>query len=288
RTAARPHRRRAAGSRVRALSQLPRAKRLLPSRRQRHRRASGYCLRLRGSGNSPLRPRPGHGAAVVLATSQRAAAPRCRAPLHPRGRASAGRGRLRPAARSPDHPCHPRAVRPAGGQDPGFLRQRPATPASGRLAAPARRGRPGRAVSGPADGNGSRRLPAARATHSPDAHQQILDRLARYPPPAFAEGFLAMTQSTLPADYTPPADLLRDKVVLITGAAAGLGRALALQCAAHGATVVLLDRQVRQLEQLYDEIEATGGPQPVIYPPHPEGASTDDRPPMAQALAVNS
>ncbi|NLO79946.1 MAG: SDR family NAD(P)-dependent oxidoreductase [Xanthomonadaceae bacterium] len=96
-----------------------------------------------------------------------------------------------------------------------------------------------------------------------------------------------MTQSTLPADYTPPADLLRDKVVLITGAAAGLGRALALQCAAHGATVVLLDRQVRQLEQLYDEIEATGGPQPAIYPLNLEGATPDDYAQLAQSLADN-
>lgn len=96
-----------------------------------------------------------------------------------------------------------------------------------------------------------------------------------------------MTQPTLPADYLPPPDLLHQRVVLITGAAAGIGRALALQAANHGATVVLLDRQVRQLEQLYDEIVAKGGPQPAIYPLNLEGAVPDDYFQLAQSLEEN-
>lgn len=96
-----------------------------------------------------------------------------------------------------------------------------------------------------------------------------------------------MTQPLIPASYNPPLDLLKARVVLITGAADGIGRALALQAAGHGATVVLLDRDVRRLEQVYDAIEANGGPQPAIYPFNLEGAVPDDYTALAEALAQN-
>jgi NAD(P)-dependent dehydrogenase (short-subunit alcohol dehydrogenase family) len=96
-----------------------------------------------------------------------------------------------------------------------------------------------------------------------------------------------MTSLPLPTDSEPPLDFLQGRVVLITGAAAGIGRALALQAAAHGATVVLLDRYVRQLEQVYDKIEASGGPQPAIYPLNLEGAVPDDYADLAQSLEQN-
>ena len=59
---------------------------------------------------------------------------------------------------------------------------------------------------------------------------------------------------------------LAGRVILITGATGGLGRALALGCAASGATIVLHGRVVRKLEALYDEIVAAGCPQPTILP----------------------
>jgi NAD(P)-dependent dehydrogenase (short-subunit alcohol dehydrogenase family) len=59
---------------------------------------------------------------------------------------------------------------------------------------------------------------------------------------------------------------LSQRVVLITGVTGGLGHALALGCAARGATVVLHARVVRKLEALYDEIVAAGYPQPTILP----------------------
>jgi NAD(P)-dependent dehydrogenase (short-subunit alcohol dehydrogenase family) len=59
---------------------------------------------------------------------------------------------------------------------------------------------------------------------------------------------------------------LDGRVVLITGATGGVGRALSLACARAGATVVLHARVVRKLEALYDEILAEKLPEPVILP----------------------
>ena len=71
---------------------------------------------------------------------------------------------------------------------------------------------------------------------------------------------------TLPAPASTVDVDLSQRVILITGATGGLGRALTLACAARGATVVLHARVVRRLEALYDEIVAAGYPQPTILP----------------------
>ncbi|MEZ5541935.1 MAG: SDR family oxidoreductase [Pseudomonadota bacterium] len=87
-----------------------------------------------------------------------------------------------------------------------------------------------------------------------------------------------------PADWQPAADLLHERIILLTGAANGIGRALADGMAAHGATLVLLDKDVQGLERAYDEIVAAGHPEPALYPMDLAGAGPDDYTALAVTL----
>ena len=84
--------------------------------------------------------------------------------------------------------------------------------------------------------------------------------------------------------YEPADALLQNRVILITGAGDGIGRALARRCAALGATVVLAGRTLRKLEAVYDRIEQAGGPQPAIYPINLEGAFPKDYMDLGEVL----
>lgn len=76
--------------------------------------------------------------------------------------------------------------------------------------------------------------------------------------------------------YDASNNALKDKVILVTGAGDGIGKAAALTYAKHGATVILLGRTVSKLEKVYDEIEQNGWPQPAIIPLNLEGAVEKD------------
>jgi thioester reductase-like protein len=52
---------------------------------------------------------------------------------------------------------------------------------------------------------------------------------------------------------------VRGRIVLVTGASSGIGRATALKVAAAGATVLLVARSVEKLEETKAEIESAGG-----------------------------
>jgi NAD(P)-dependent dehydrogenase (short-subunit alcohol dehydrogenase family) len=80
----------------------------------------------------------------------------------------------------------------------------------------------------------------------------------------------------IPDNWSPADTSLQDRIILITGAGNGIGAAVAVACASQGATVVMLDKVVRNLEQVYDRIEASGAPQPALYPMDLEGATEKD------------
>lgn len=87
-----------------------------------------------------------------------------------------------------------------------------------------------------------------------------------------------------PQTYQARPDLLKDRVILVTGAGDGIGAAAARRFAAHGATVILLGRTVAKLERVYDAIEAAGHPQAAIYPLNLEGAAPKDYDDLAATL----
>ncbi len=64
--------------------------------------------------------------------------------------------------------------------------------------------------------------------------------------------------------YRPECDCLQDKVIVVTGAGGGIGRAAAKTFACYGANVVLLGRTRSKLEAVFDWIEAQTNTRPVI------------------------
>lgn len=85
-------------------------------------------------------------------------------------------------------------------------------------------------------------------------------------------------------DYSTASQALKDKVILVTGAGAGIGRQAALSYAEYGATVILLGRNVKNLELVYDQIEQLGYPQPAIIPLDLKGATKQNYLDMAETI----
>lgn len=88
-----------------------------------------------------------------------------------------------------------------------------------------------------------------------------------------------------PRLYEYPNDILRDRIILITGASDGIGKALALHTASLGAQVILHGRSVTKLEKIYDEIEAIeGAPRPSIAVMELESANAESYTTLAQSI----
>jgi len=97
-------------------------------------------------------------------------------------------------------------------------------------------------------------------------------------------GSLDNTMTQIPETFSLRDGLLKDKIILITGATGGFGKAISLACASHGASVILLAKNLRLVEALYDEIENAGFPKPAIYPMNLEGATESDYQQLAQNI----
>ncbi len=76
--------------------------------------------------------------------------------------------------------------------------------------------------------------------------------------------------------YNAPKDLLKKKVILITGSSDGIGKSVAYSYAKYGATVILHGRNIDRLENIYDEICHAGYATPAIIPLDLSKATTHD------------
>lgn len=88
-----------------------------------------------------------------------------------------------------------------------------------------------------------------------------------------------------PRRHSAAPDELSGRIIAITGAGDGIGRAVALACAAHQAQVILIGRNVKKLEAVHAQILAQGAPEAAIAPLDLEKAVARDYDALADALA---
>ena len=93
-----------------------------------------------------------------------------------------------------------------------------------------------------------------------------------------------MNDSFDPRTYQARPDELAGRVIAVTGASSGIGRAVALACARFRATVILVGRNARKLETVYSEIESSGGPEATIAVLDLEKAIASDYDQLATAV----
>ena len=87
-----------------------------------------------------------------------------------------------------------------------------------------------------------------------------------------------------PRAHQPQTGELKGRAIMVTGAGAGLGRAVSLALATAGAEVILLGRTVRKLEAVHAEIEKLGAPEASIVPLDLERALAADYEAVAAAI----
>jgi len=73
----------------------------------------------------------------------------------------------------------------------------------------------------------------------------------------------------------------------VTGATAGIGRALALELGKRGATVILLGRNESELDTVYDAIIESGGPTPASVPCDLATLTTEQAEALAEHIREN-
>ena len=93
-----------------------------------------------------------------------------------------------------------------------------------------------------------------------------------------------MTTAFDPRSYQPAPGLLAGRVIAITGPGEGIGHAVALAAARHGAQLVLIGRTVKKLEALHAQIESEGLPEASIAPLDMERALARDYDAIATAI----
>ncbi|MDC9715565.1 MAG: YciK family oxidoreductase [Gammaproteobacteria bacterium] len=89
------------------------------------------------------------------------------------------------------------------------------------------------------------------------------------------------------SNYQITQNELKDKVVLVTGANRGFGRAMTLDLAKAGATVIMLGRDLASLEGVYDEVVDAHYQEPVLYPFDLEGATPEHYEQLQADIFVN-
>ncbi len=76
-------------------------------------------------------------------------------------------------------------------------------------------------------------------------------------------------------NYSIATGELKNKIILVTGANRGFGKAMTLDLAKAGATVIMLGRDLGSLETAYDEVVDAGFAEPILYPLDLEGATPE-------------
>lgn len=76
-------------------------------------------------------------------------------------------------------------------------------------------------------------------------------------------------------NYKIQTNELENKIILVTGANKGFGRAMTLDLARAGSTVIMLGRNLAELEDVYDEVLNLGLQEPILYPLDLEGATPE-------------
>jgi len=84
--------------------------------------------------------------------------------------------------------------------------------------------------------------------------------------------------------YSAPEALLKDRVIMVTGAGGAIGGAASISYAQYGATVVLLGRSEATLEKTYDAIVTAGHPTPMLCPLNLETATPEEYQILAEAV----